>query len=105
LLAQPADVDVDRLALAAEVLAPDLLQQALARLHPARVGEQVGEEVELPRGETHLRLVQRHPAGGAVEREVAEGLALRSGPLGLASAPAEDRVDASSDLADREGLG
>src|SRR6266852_9694053 len=44
LLPQPADVDVDRLAVAEVRVAPDLLEQDLAGEDPARAAHQVGEQ-------------------------------------------------------------
>src|SRR5712692_2264382 len=47
LLAQPADVHVDRLALARELAAPHVLEQRVARVNATREGQQVKQEVEL----------------------------------------------------------
>ena len=47
LLAKPADVDVDGLSLAKEFRSPHPPYQLLAGVHPAWVGEQEREQVEL----------------------------------------------------------
>ena len=51
LLAQVADVDVDRARVAVGGVAPDLLEQHLARLDPARRAGERGEDLELDVGE------------------------------------------------------
>src|SRR5579884_2575774 len=106
LLAQPADVNVHRLAVAHEVDAPDLLDQRLAGLDPARASHEVGEQLELPGGELHLRAVDQHAAGGAVDHEVADLLPFGHVLLGQPRAGAtDDGVDPGQDLAHGEGLG
>ena len=51
LLAQPADVHVDRARAAGVLVAPDVGQQQVARQHAAAVLEQVLQEQELLRGQ------------------------------------------------------
>src|SRR5215470_7032075 len=49
-------VDVDRAGVAGERVAPDALEQLVARQHEAAVVEQLPEQVELLRGELDLLL-------------------------------------------------
>src|SRR6266851_5231558 len=49
LLPQPADMDIDRLAVAQVVVTPDLLEQDLAGEDPTRAAHQVGEQFPLLR--------------------------------------------------------
>ena len=82
-------MDVDGAAVA-EGVAPHLLEDALTRLHPAGVGEQEGEQVELLEGQLDLRPGDVHGARRAVEAEVAEVL-----DLGATLAAAVAEVDAA----------
>src|SRR5579875_3511703 len=66
LRAQALHVDVERLRVADVVEAPDAVDQAVARHHPARVEEEVLEQLELLEGEAHLLA----PYGALVAVEV-----------------------------------
>src|ERR1700682_2126875 len=67
LLAQPADVHIDCLAIAVELVAPDVLEQDVPRVHAARERKQVRQEVELPRRQLDVVSVHDHPARSPVD--------------------------------------
>jgi hypothetical protein len=69
LLAQVADVDVDRARVAIGRVAPDRAQQLLAVEQPARLVHQAGQQLELGEGEPHRLAGQRDLALRAVERD------------------------------------
>src|SRR5438128_261512 len=71
LAAQLPHVDVDGAGVAGERIAPDALEQLVAREHESAVVEQLPEEVELLRGELDLLVADTHLATTGVDREVA----------------------------------
>src|SRR2546430_10885847 len=107
LLAQPAHVHVDRLAVARELMSPHVLEQHVSRVDAAWVREQVRQQVELSRRQLDILVPEHDPACGAVDAEVAEGVALgdRLGFARVRRGPSQHSVDTSQHLADREGLG
>ena len=72
LAAQVGDEDVDRVGRRHRVIAPDLVEQALARDDEALVVHQVLEQLELAVGQLDLALAALHLAGVGVERQVAD---------------------------------
>ena len=104
LAAELADVDVDGARVAGEGVAPDALEQLVAREHEAAVVEQLPEQVELLRRELDLLLADAHLAAAGVDRQVAvaELLALDLAALGRRAA--EDRLHAGDELARVERL-
>src|SRR5215217_9172845 len=68
LLAQVADVDVDR-ALVAELVAPHPPQERAAREHPAGARRERHEELELGVGEVHLLVGHGDPAAREVDAQ------------------------------------
>src|SRR5579864_6140120 len=76
LLPQPAHMHVHRLAVARELVAPYVLEQRVASVYATGMGEQVGEQVELASRELDVALVHHDPTRSAVDREVAEHIAL-----------------------------
>ena len=62
---------VDRARVAREGVAPDALEQLVARQHEAAVVEQLPEEVELLRRELDLVVADEHLAAAGVDDEVA----------------------------------
>ncbi len=95
---------VDRPCVARKRVAPDALQQLVAREHEAAVIEELPEQVELLRRELHLDPVDRRLAAARIDAEVAVGdhLGLEIAPLGRG--PAQDRLDPSDELARIERL-
>src|SRR5262245_39697576 len=75
LAAQLTDVDVDRPGVAREGVAPDALEQLLARQHHPAVIEQLPEEVELLGRELHGAAVDGALAAIGVDRDRPVGLA------------------------------
>ena len=71
LAAQLADVDVDRARVAGEGVAPDALEQLVARQHEAAVVEQLPEQVELLRRELDLLVADARLAAAGVDAQVA----------------------------------
>src|SRR2546423_6694117 len=104
LAAQLPHVDVHGAGVARKGVAPDALEQLVARQDEAAVVEQLPEEVELLRGELHLLGPHLDLPAAGVDHEVAvpEDGALRFLPLGRGSA--EDRLHARDELARIEGL-
>ena len=72
LAAQVRDEDVDGVRLGEGVVAPDLVEQRLARHDDARVAHQVLEQLELARGQVELALAAEHLARVRVEAQVAD---------------------------------
>src|SRR5690348_3543450 len=107
LLAQPPHVHVHRLAVARELMTPHVLEQRVARVHATGVGEQVGQEVELPLRQLDVAVVHHDPARGAVDRERAEDVPLghRLRLVCIRRSTAHHRVDAGQHLAHGKGLG
>src|SRR5262245_22112389 len=66
---QLPDVDVDRPRVAGEGVAPDPLEQLVARQDEALVVEQLPEEVELLRRQLDLLLADLHLAPAGVDHE------------------------------------
>ena len=64
-------MDVDRPRVAGERVAPDPLEQLVAREHEATVVEQLPEQVELLRRELDLRVADPRLAAAGVDDEVA----------------------------------
>src|SRR5579859_5368375 len=86
---------------------PHVLEQDVARVHPARMRDEVGQEVELAHRELHVLSAEDHAAPRAVDRHVPERLALRWGfrLVGVGLRTPEHSVDAGQHLAHRERLG
>src|SRR3954454_22589704 len=100
LAAQVGDEDLDGVRLRERVVAPDLVEQALARDDDALVAHQVLEQLELARGELDVALRAAHLVGVGVELEVAghqRGGAARR-------AAAQQRAQAGKELLALEGL-
>ena len=70
LAAQVADVDLDDVRARVVVVAPDAVEDLLARQHLAGVAHEVREQVELLRREVHRRPVAGHRAAQQVELDV-----------------------------------
>ena len=97
---QVGDEDVDRVGRRHRVVAPDLVEQALARDHQALVAHQVLEQLELAVGQLDLARAAPHLAGIGVELEVAD--AERGGAAWRA--PPQQRPDPGQQLLALEGL-
>src|SRR5712691_2599793 len=69
LLAQPADMNVDRLAVARELTAPHVLEQRIAGVNPSRKRQEVGDQVELARGQLEVDAVEDHAPRRPVDAE------------------------------------
>src|SRR5207253_1576860 len=69
LLAQVADVDVDRARVPICAVAPDRPEQLLAVEQPAGIGHQRVEQLELGERESHGAAVDHHLALRAIERD------------------------------------
>src|ERR1700690_858925 len=70
LAAQIGDEDLDRVGRREGVVAPDLVEQALARDHDALVAQQVLEQLELALGQLDLALAARDLVRIRVEAEI-----------------------------------
>ena len=63
---------VDGARLDIDVVAPDRVQQLLAREHPARMLHQMAQQAEFGRAEMDGLAGPRHPVGGEIHRHLAE---------------------------------
>src|SRR5688500_39477 len=102
-----ADVDVDGALVLLErvVVVADQLEQLRSRVHPARSGGKVPEQIELGRGQTDALAVTCHTPPLEVDDEVLspQGSAgLRIGQLAIGAA--KERLDARHQLLDAERL-
>src|SRR5713226_3134959 len=79
LLSQPPDVHVDRLAIPGELMAPDVLEEHVPRVHAAGKCEEIRHEVELARREPDVVPAHHDTASRAVDAEVADRVALWHG--------------------------
>src|ERR1700722_1989890 len=100
LAAQVRDEDLDRVGRRERVVAPDLVEQALAGDHDALVAHQVLEQFELALGEVDRALAARDFVGVDVEREVADAQRGRA----ARGAAAQQRAQAREQLLTLEGL-
>src|SRR3954471_4307571 len=91
---QIRDEDLDRVRDRERVVAPDLVEQLLARDDEALVAHQVLEQFELALRELDRSVVARHLVGVGVQREVAD--AQRGHPA--RRPPAEQRAQAGEQL-------
>src|SRR5262249_5888287 len=101
LLAQVADVGLDDVRVAAEVVAPDVLEDLSLRQDTTRVQHEETEEVELGRGELDPALAAEDLVAALVEHEVGE---LEQVPRQLARGATQDRLHARDDLGEAERL-
>ena len=95
---------VDGARVAGERVAPDALEQLVARQHEPAVVEQLPEQVELLRRELDLLAVDLHLAPAGVDLELAVGYLARLQLAALGDAAAQDRLDARDELARVERL-
>jgi hypothetical protein len=101
LLAQVADVGLDDVVVAAEVVAPDVVQDLGLGQHPPGVQQQVAQQLELGRGQLDRPPAPLDLVAVLVEGEVGAGqTAGRLGPD-----PAQDGPDAGHQLLEAERLG
>src|SRR5207237_4178587 len=98
LASELADVDVDRARVPGEGVAPDSLEQLVAREDEAAVVEQLPEQVELLRRELDLLLADARLTAAGVDEQVAVAnlLAVDLPPLGRR--PAQDGLHARDEL-------
>src|SRR4051794_30479482 len=106
LLAEMADVDVHGPRISVGGVAPDLLEQHLARLHPPRRSRQRGEDLELDVGELGPLAPDRHHAPLEVDLQPSrrDGL-LAAGPAADHLRTPQRRPDPAAELPDRERFG
>ena len=102
LAAQLAHVHVQRLGGAEPVGVPDVVEQVLARDHPAGVAHQPLEQVVLAPGQVELGAVQGDLAPVGHDLEAAEAHRLQ--PLGVALGAAQHGADAGDHLGRAERL-
>ena len=69
-LAQPPDMHVDGAHLDLRILAPDPVEQLLAREHPARMLQEMPQQAEFGRAEMDRLAGARHAVGGEVHRDI-----------------------------------
>src|SRR5436190_23748334 len=72
LLPQPAYVNVNGAGQHSRVIAPNLAQQFIARKRSAALGDKVGEQLKLARGEFDLLTVAQHLGAPKVYHDRAE---------------------------------
>ena len=101
LAAQVADVRLDHVRVAAEVVSPDVLQDLPLREHAPGVEQEEAQQRELGRRELELRLAAEDLVARLVEVEVlvAEHVAGK-----VAGCPPQDRLHARDDLGEAERL-
>ena len=107
LLAQVADVHVDRARVAVGGVAPDALEQHRAAEHPARGARQRGEDLELDVGEPHALAAHR------TTRRFSKSICRSPSSIGSSKlllgrrqrGAAQHGLDAAAELAHRERLG
>src|SRR5712691_460958 len=105
-LAKPKHVSVDGAVEAAGIVAPDLLDQVIARIGSAGVGGEQVEQLELLRREVELQVADARGAADRIDRQVSlDGRFALRRRIPQELHPAEDRPYARQELADREGLG
>ena len=97
-------MDVDRARVAGERVAPDALEQLVARQHEAAVVEQLPEQVELLRRELDLLAADRRLAAAGVDAQVAVRDHLGLELAALRRGAPQDRLDPRDELARVERL-
>ena len=106
LLAQVADVHVDRARVAVGGVAPDALEQHRAAEHAAGVARERGQDLELHVGEPHGLVARGHLAALEVDHQLALADRLLELLVGLRQRRAPQHgLHAAAELAHREGLG
>ena len=70
LFAQPPDMHVHRADLAADVVAPDRVEQRLARIYAVGIAHQKLHEVEFLRRQIDRHVLAKRAAAAAVKRDV-----------------------------------
>ena len=107
LVAQPADVDIDRaLALDVGVVAPHRGEDLLAAERLAGVARQKDEQLELGRGEVEQRLIAARLAAIQVDRQIASAQQIGvSSRRELAIGPAHMGANSGEQFTQPEGLG
>ena len=103
LLAQIAHVGLDDVAVAAEVVVPDVVEDLRLGQHVARVEHEVAQQVELGRGQVDRVAAAPHLVRALVELEIGE--AQDAVVLGLVAGPPQDGVHAGDHLGQGERLG
>src|SRR5437764_10571425 len=103
LLAQVADVGLEDVGIAFEVVLPHVLEDLHLGEDPAGIEHEVAQEVELGRGQVHEHPAPPDLTGVLVENEVGE-LELGAG-VGLALGAAQDGPSPGDELLEAEGLG
>src|SRR6266542_3171178 len=105
LAAQLANVHVDRARVAGERVAPDALEQLVARQHQPAVVEQLPEQVELLRRELHFLVADAYLAATCVDDQIAVPDLGRRQILAVRRRPAQDGLHARDELTRIERLG
>ncbi len=100
LLPQVADVGLDDVRVAAEVVVPHVVEDLALRQHAARVQHQEAEQLELGARQLDRLVAAPHLARLLVERQVGEA----HRPLVVAARAPEHRLHASHDLGEAERL-
>src|SRR6476661_2768966 len=106
LLPKVANVDIDGARVPVGGVSPDLLEEHLARLDPARRTGKRGEDLELDVGEVGALAAHGDDAALEVDLETTRGdRLLTAGPAADHLGAAERGPDAAAELTDRERLG
>src|SRR5215207_3967205 len=106
LLAQVADVNVDRPRVAIGGIAPDLLEQLLTGEDPPRGGCERGEDLELDVGQANGRPARAHRTAVEVDLELAGDDRVLTAAAGAQHLRASQRgAHPAAELAHRERLG
>src|SRR3954464_7352502 len=100
-LTKAPDVHIDRALLDIDVAAPDAIEELVALVHPLRVRHEELEHAVFGGAERHRLVAHEHAMARLVERESLEFDALVAV---VGRGPAQHRIDASDQLARREGL-
>src|SRR5215217_6014867 len=99
--AEAADMDVDGALIDIDVIAPDAIEELLARIDAAGMAHEIFEEAIFGGAQMHVAGGAADAVGGAIELKVAD-LEGSSDEIGIGAA--EEGVDARDQLGDREGF-
>ena len=104
LFAQPPDMHVHRADLAADVVAPDCVEQRLARIYAVGIAHQKLHEVEFLRRQIDRHVLAKRAAAAAVKRDVPADERLLRRLFFCRTGPAQKRPDTRLEFENVERL-